>query len=394
MNGEYTAFDPARDVETVARMIALSFGGTPEKSKDWLAAGGHENLRVVRASDRAVASLMRIPMGAFFGGRSVPLLGVAGVAVAPEERGAGRAAFLMREFLRTAHEERWPLAGLYASTHTLYRKVGYEHAGHRFQYTIPFVRIDATEPKEQGFTVVALTDQDEPEVRSCYAAFARRFDGSLDRGPYIWSRLRRLREDVYTGFGIRDAAGTLRAYIHLTQQRTPSGRHDVSLSDLAFLDVESGRRLWKLLRDFSTMGESLVFYGGPSHPALQLLNQQRHEVKLKDDWLIRVTDAKLALESRGYSAAVRANLHLHIDDDILPGNSGRFVLRVDGGRGAVEKGGNGSIRLSPRGLATVYSGFNTPTQARMLGLVSGDDAALEAADSVFARSAPWMSDMY
>ena len=33
MNGEYTAFDPARDVETVARMIALSFGGTPEKSK-------------------------------------------------------------------------------------------------------------------------------------------------------------------------------------------------------------------------------------------------------------------------------------------------------------------------------------------------------------------------
>ena len=394
MNPVYTIFDPARDLDAVARMIALAFGGTPEKSKDWLASGGHDNLRVVRAGDHAVASLMRIPMGAYFGGQSVPLHGVAGVAVAPEERGSGRAAFLMREFLRTSHDEGWPLAGLYASTHTLYRKVGYEHAGHRFQYTVPFVRIDASEPTDSGYRVVALTDQDEPDVRACYAAFARHFEGSLDRGPYIWSRLRKLREDTYTGFGIRDRSGVLRAYIHLTQQRTPSGRHDVLLSDLAFLDADAGRRLWKLLRDFSTMGESLIFFGGPTHPALQLLNQQRHEVKLKDDWLIRVINAKRALESRGYSPAIRAELHLHIDDELIPANAGRFVLRVADAKGSLESGGNGSLRISARGLATIYSGFNTPTQARMLGLCSGDDAAFAAADSVFARSTPWMSDMY
>lgn len=388
-------FDAQRDVDIVARMVALSFSGTPDKTKEWLASGGHENLRVVREEDRAVASLLQIPMGAYFGGRSVPLLGVAGVAVAPESRGRGLAEFLMRSLVRTAHEQGWALAGLYASTHTLYRKVGYEHAGHRFQYTVPFVRIDAQMPREKGWTVVALGESDETDVRACYARFARRFEGSLDRGPYIWSRLRKLREDVFTGFGVRDATGTLRAYAFVNLQRTgTTGRHDVNLSDLAFLDADAGRRLWDLLRDFSSMGESVVFCGGPTHPALQLLNQQRHEVKLKDDWLIRVVDAKKALEGRGYSPAIRTDIHLDIEDELIPSNAGRFVLRVADGRAALQPGGSGALRVSTRGMATIYSGFNTPTQARMLGLVDGPEADLERADSVFARSTPWMSDMY
>lgn len=395
MSHTFEMFDAPRDLDVVARMVALSFSGTPDKTKEWLASGGHENLRVVREGGRAVSSLLQIPMGAYFGGRSVPLLGVAGVAVAPESRGRGLAEFLMRSFIRSAHEQGWALAGLYASTHTLYRKIGYEHAGHRFQYTVPFVRIDAARAREDGWTVVALGESDEADVRACYAAFARRFEGALDRGPYIWSRLRKLREDVYTGFGIRDASGTLRAYVFLTQQRSgTTGRHDVILSDLVFLDADAGRRLWNLLRDFQTMGESVVFYGGPTHPALQLLNQQRHEVKLKDDWLIRVVDARKALEARGYSPAVRAELQLEIEDELVPANAGRFVLRVAEGRGSLHPGGKGSIRVSARGLATLYSGFNSPTQARMLGLVDGPEAELERADSVFARSTPWMSDMY
>jgi predicted acetyltransferase len=403
MSRTYTTFDPARDLDTTARMIALAFGGTPEKSRDWLTSAGLDNLRIVRDADRTVATLLRIPMGTFFGGRSVPLLGIAGVAVAPEERGRGQAAFLMHSFVRSAYEEGWALAGLYASTHRLYRKFGYEHAGHRFCYNIPLVRIDADGPLSSGaaptddLRLTTLTEHDDPEIRACYSSFAAMYEGTLDRGPYIWSRIRKMRDDTYTGFGVRDGKGTLRGYLFMTQQRSsPSGRFSVALTDFVFNDEAAGRRLWGFLHDFSMMGEDLTFYGGPTHPALQLLRQQRHTVELKDDWLIRVIDVKRALESRGYSPAIRADLSLHITDDVIPENAGHWTLRIADGRATAEKSPTTSstLRVTARGLATIYSGFNSARQAKLLGLADGDEPALAMADSVFARSTPWMSDMY
>ncbi|MBX3361776.1 MAG: GNAT family N-acetyltransferase [Phycisphaeraceae bacterium] len=402
----YETFDPPRDTDAVCRMVALAFGGTQEGARDWLTNAGVENLRVVQEEGRTVASLLRIPMGAYFGGRSVPLLGIAGVAVAPEERGRGHAAFLMHNLVRSAFEEGWALAGLYASTHRLYRKFGFEHAGHRFQYTVPLVRIDAGGPLSAVSTlpgelrIVALQESDDPEIRACYQNFARMYEGTLDRGPYIWARIRKLREDAYTGFGVRDAAGSLRGYLFMSQQRSnPLGRFSVALSDFVFTDEAAGRRLWELLHDFSMMGENLTFCGGPTHPALQLLRQQRHKVELKDDWLIRVLDFKRAIESRAYSPAINTELRLELNDDTIPENSGRWLIRIADGRASAARDhstaeSSSVLRLSARAIATLFSGFNTAHQARLLGLADGDDTALSLADSVFARSTPWMSDMY
>ncbi len=405
MSRAYETFDDARDQESVTRMISLAFGGTPEGSREWLTKAGVEHLRVVRDDARTVAALLRIPMGAFFGGRSVPLLGVAGVAVSPEERGRGQAAFMMKRFVESASEEGWALAGLYASTHRLYRKFGYEQAGHRFGYTVPLVRIDAEGAMNGGggdgsLRVVALDESDDPEIRACYNAFASMYEGMLDRGPYIWARVRKMREETYRGFGVRDGAGTLRGYLYLCQQRpSPFGRFNVALTDFVFNDEAAGRRLWGFLHDFSMMGEDLTFAGGPTHPALQLLQQQRHKVELKDDWLIRVVDVKRAIESRGYSPAIDATLNIEVADDVVSGNVGTWRVRIAEGRAIAERGkpqlsGGGSLRVSARGLATIYSGFNTARQARLLGLADGDELGLAMADSVFARSTPWMSDMY
>lgn len=399
------AFESERDGDAVARMISLAFGGTIEGAREWFTGAGCEHLRVVRDERGTVASLLRIPMGAYFGGRSVPLLGLAGVAVAPEARGRGHGAGMLRAFVREAASEGWALGGLYASTHALYRKFGYEHAGHRFQYTVPLVRIDVDEPKAAGgvggagqvggWEVVTLGDVDEPEVRACYASFASMHEGTLDRSGYIWSRVRKSRDVVYHGFGVRDGSGALRGYVYLSEQRPDlNSRFDLVLTDFVFLDAEAGVRIWAFLRDFAMMGESLRFYGGPTHPALQLLKQQRHQVSLKDDWLIRVFDVKRAIEARGYSDAIDAEVHLDVVDEVIPANAGKWVVRVKHGAAMVEPGGTGAIRLSARGLATIYSGFNTPRQAKVLGLAEGEDRALAGAESVFARSTPWMSDMY
>ena len=127
-------------------------------------------------------------MGQYFGGRSVKLLGIAGVAVAPEDRGRGYAKRMMRECVRAAHGEGWPLVGLYASTHSLYRAVGFEHAGHRFQYTIPMTQIDAGPHDRER---VEPLDPDSAELRECYAGFAARYDGIVSSGTVSTRRPRR-----------------------------------------------------------------------------------------------------------------------------------------------------------------------------------------------------------
>src|SRR5690606_34027440 len=142
------------------------------------------------------------------------------------------------------------------------------------------------------------------------------FDGMLDRGPYVWGRIRKFRDETYHGFGVRDSEGRLDGYVFLTQRRKPeSGRHDVILSDLVFLNGAAGRRLLGFLADFQTIGDDLVFAAGPAHPALMLLGQQRYRIEFKGYWMIRVVDAAAALQARGYAGTGKVGVE--IDDDLI-----------------------------------------------------------------------------
>lgn len=390
-NIELTTFDAARDHEPVVRMLRHAFAGEREGIEGWMKLSDPVNFRTLLDSSRPAATLLRIPMGQYFGGKSVRMLGIAGVAVAPEDRGKGYAKRMMSECVRAAGDEGWPLVGLFASTHTLYRAVGFEHAGHRFQYTIPFPHVDAGPHAREAITPV---DHESSEVRECYARFAARYDGMLDRGGYIWQRVKSPRNEEHHGFGVRDAGGALRGYVFLNQKRRPDGRADVQLSDFVFDTPDAARRLWAFLADYSMMSHDLIFFGGPTHPALHFLAQQRYAVVNKDTWLTRVADVRAALESRGYPECVRAQVHLDIADELAIRNAGRWVLTVEGGVGSVVQGGRGEIRATARGLAAMYSGFLTPMQAQPVGMVSGDQAALRSAGSVFAGGTPWMTDHF
>lgn len=379
------------DRQAVARIIRFAFAGTPEGVLEWMKLGGEENIRTLKHDSAVVATLLQIPMGIYLGGRAVPMVGVAGVGVGPENRGQGYAKRLMRSFVQDAAEAGWPLAGLYASTHTLYRAVGFDHATHRFQYNVPLGQIDAghdTGPLQP------ITDADEPHVRACYAEFAAQFDGMLDRGPYIWNRIRKFRETEYQGYAVRNAAGGFDGYVYLNQARRPDGRQDVTLSDLAFTTTQAASRLLGFLADFRMMGEDLVFFGGPTHPALTLLKQQRYDITLKDSSFLRVLDVRGVLERRGYPASLSARVELDVADDLLQANHGAWTLTVERGKPVVERGGSGAVKCTIRGLATLLTGYYTPRQAALTGEVSGSREALAAAASIFSQGTPLMSDMY
>jgi predicted acetyltransferase len=420
----------AADARAVARLLHHAFAGPIDKCEEWMRTAGFDNIRLVRSAQGqggVAACFVRIPMAQFFGGRSVPMLGIAGVATAPEARGRGVARAMMRAALREARDEGWPISALYASTHSLYRQVGYEQAGVRFQVSVPIHRIaapDAPANPQAGAGasgdprptatlgevfggggvggvggVRPLTEADEPAVREIYRRFAACFDGMLDRGPYVWERTRLFRDVAYEGFGCVGPDGALDGYLRLAQVRKPDmGQHDVALSDVAFTNARAGRDLLRFIAGFTTMGDDLVMHGGPIHPLLTMLSTRHYRVEKRDYWMLRVLDVAGAIAARGFAPGTRGSFTVEITDGVLPSNTGRWRISADDGRGTAERvpGDRApALRTDIRGLACLYSGLYSARQARLAGLVEGDDAAVAAAEGVLgAGTSPWMIDMF
>ncbi len=394
------------DLSALGRMYSLAFGGPSEQSIEWIRKGGFPRLRVLREESAAIAAvLLRIDAGQFYYGRSVRTLGIAGVAVAPEMRGQGHAYAMMREAMREAHRCGYALSGLYASTQSLYRKVGFEQAGSRFIAKIP---VTTLEPSSRDGRVISLGESDQAQVLACYNRFATRFHGMIDRSDYHWNRVKSHRDMVFEGFGIKRDDGTIAGYVYLDRKRKDTGRLDLIVQDLAFDDAPAALRLIGLLRDFAPMADEVAIPMGPWHPLLMMLSQQRYTLSLKDYWMIRVVDVERALTQRGYPHAVDATLTLRVRDELIAANNRRFTLRVKDGRGEVtaadatdptSAGRNNTapaaaISISVRSLASLYSGLCNATQLQLIGACEGDANALHVADAVFAASSPWMTDFF
>lgn len=381
------------DLPEITRIVVHAFAGTPEGVQEWLKSAGHEHLRILRTPEPgpSPACLLRIPMGQFFGGRSVPMLGIAGVGVAPESRGRGHAKRLMEEAVREAARDGFALSALYPSTQTLYRSVGFEQAGHRMLARIPLAELDT--PEREG-RIVSLGDGDWPAVKSCYAAYAQQFDGMVDRGPYVWGRVAKWQDQKFIGFGLRNAAGGLDGYVFLAQKRKETSRQEIAVQDLAFLSPAAGRRLLSFLGEFGTMGDDAVFAAGPAHPALMLLPRQKYKLDFQYYWMLRIVDVAAALSARGYPPSVRGELELDIADSVVPANAGNWVLSVRDGRGEAVRGGGGRIRIDIRGLAALYTGHLSAPALALAGLASGEAEALAAAAGVFGAGTPWMTDFF
>ncbi|MDP1662317.1 MAG: GNAT family N-acetyltransferase [Phycisphaerales bacterium] len=270
-----TKVDDGR-VARVSSLVSTAFGGPLKDSEEWVRSQGLSDIRTVeRAGDgRVDACLRRIEMGQFYGGRSVPMVGIAGVAVAPEARGGGLARWMMQKALEEMFEKGEPLSALYASTQPLYRQVGYEQAGHRMSFTVPMAEIDLRERggKADGHSWETVELEAIGRLHAPYRAFAARFDGMLDRGTYVWKRKFDMRGQKGVAYASVSGA-EIDAYAVVMQKRKDSGRMTVELSDLAFTDAAAGRRLLGMLHDYASMADELVFYGGPNHPLLHLLGQ-------------------------------------------------------------------------------------------------------------------------
>lgn len=384
----------AKDEErrrALAPILGAAFGFPSADALVWLSKAGDDGVRALVDGEETVGGLIVIPMGQFFGGKSVPTAGVAGVAVPPAARGRGAATTMMALLLRELRRGGTPLSTLYPATVSLYDRAGYGIAGGLHRTEIAARDITGG---EMLLTVREADTKDERSIRSVYRAYAHGRDGWLDRGPYVWRRTRAKHDGSLARGFVAERGGRVEGYVFYHQERTTDGEYHLQISDMAYASPQAARTLLAFLRQHKTLADKVRWACAPDDGMLSLLGDRRHRLDLHFPWMLRIVDVAGALTARGYPRAASGRLTFDIRDEVVRANGGKYILDVEGGSGHARPGGRGALRMNVRALASLYSGHHRASRLAEMGLLEGSRRAVDLADVVFSGSAPSLGDFF
>jgi predicted acetyltransferase len=360
----------------------------------------HEPERVVGAfaGDRLVGLAAARPMEQYFGGRAVPMGGVHSVAVAPDRRGRGLARRLLARLLADVRARGESISTLFPATSRPYRALGFDLAGAMCWRRVAPPVLE-TLPRAEGVALSPVAAEEIPGLARCYDEVARATNGFVARSRAWWEAARDHFWRGRSAFAARAVDGSALGYVVYRQLECEytslGGARRIAVDEILWRERGAGLALWRLLASWAPQIEAILWRGTAEDPLLLLLPEQEISLVAELRWMLRVVDPAAAVEARGFPEGLETEAHLEVADPALPENAGRFVLRVAKGRGALERGGRGDVRLDAGALASLYSGWATPERLAQAGRLSGEPGASRAAlAAAFAGPTPWMPEQF
>ncbi|MEO3809136.1 GNAT family N-acetyltransferase [Sphaerisporangium sp. B11E5] len=322
-------------------------------------------------------------------GRPISMGGIAGVTVAPEDRGRGVGRTLMRGLLGRCADLGHAVSVLYPATTPLYRSLGWEHAGARHRVTLPTeaLRSLLRDRSAPGVAVRRITPGDAPEIGK---VLERVYGATRASGPLAWEeRLIRhwLEDDSEYGYLADDGYLVYRW-----------DRGDLDVDNLVAGSEATARALWSLVGSSSSVARSVTATVEPDDPLLWLLRERKDDHISVTRWMFRVVDLPAAIAARGYPGPVTAETVVEVDDPERPANSGTWLLSASGGTGAATRvpappEGHATPRLTANGLSALFAGVPISTLRRTGLLAGGTPQTDETLAALFAAK-PYLIDYF
>lgn len=372
-------------LDSVWRVRNRSFGpggDRDEWKKNALQFVADRRILGVADDDELVAAARIWPFEQWWGGRRVPMGGVAGVVVAPEYRGRGVGSLMMRAVLERCAEKGYPLTALYPATTVLYRHLGYEFAGGRYKFSFQAADLRTLGGRGTAVRRAGVDDADRFLELASKAHEVRR-----SSGPLIWPRT-----EIESWLKDEDNFAYLADDGFVVYSWSDG---DLSVEELVAGSEETARALWATVGSGSSIATTVHAYCAPTDPIHFLAEHEAQADARINRWMLRLVDAPAALAARGYPEGAVLEVDLRIDDPELPANTGDWHLSVADGGAQLKPAepSAGAPRLAPRGLAALYAG--TPVAAlRGAGLVAGGAELDAALDAVFGGATPYTLDYF
>ena len=352
--------------------------------------------------ERLVGSAVIQDMRQWWCGRAVPMAGVAGVMVAPEDRGRGIARRLMAALLDEVAARGYPLSALYPATMPLYRSIGWELAGTRDTAAIPARSLrDLVPPDPEvpaaGLNVAAaaprLRRAAPGDAEAVISVIGRVHAAARDCGPITWAAasMTQWLADPYLYAYLCDDGFLIYRWHH--------GHSALFVEGAVAISAETQRAFWAHVGSHASIAEQVYARVGLADPLWWLTRERDADLERHSRWMLRVVDAPAAIAARGFPSGLSLTVPLVIADHDRPANSGRWQLTVAEGQGALDPvrpvtaHAGPPLTLGARGLAALYAGTPLPS-LHQAGLASGGSAEHDAAlDAAFAGSA-YMLDAF
>ncbi|RWB73240.1 MULTISPECIES: GNAT family N-acetyltransferase [unclassified Mesorhizobium] len=372
-----TEIATTKDVADVASLLSWAFGFSKARSQEYIANIGIETLRLMRdEGGRPVVCAGLLQTAHIFHGKAVQAANIMHVAIAPERRGQGIAVPFVDALCDEARSKGAAIATLFASTRPVYRKAGFELAGHEIVYEAATAAFPSA--SRLAFDRVEL---DDPRLAGAYDAKTRGESGLLARAAAHWNELRRAPTDALAAYL---AEGEV-AYLILDM----GDKTCLVVRDWFAASPEAAQGLLSFLARFRSVYPAVRWHGAPQDDLVAAMPDKGWRLARQEEWLLRVLHPATALRQRGYHVD-QAKLALHIGHAALE-------IEIRQGVAAVREGCDASgpaVRVDPPAFVQLFTGFRSGSKLAQYGLVAGDSADIRRCDQLFAGPPPWVAEHF
>jgi predicted acetyltransferase len=376
------------DLDAAFDVRSRSFGRLSPSLRGWWNDVQREFIdehRTIGAFDgeRLVAHAKVRSYQQFWGGRPMPMGGVAAVVVAPDARGRGVGTYLMTALAQRSLELGDLVSALYPATIPIYRALGWEIAGAQHR-----ISLSARSLRNLGGKDVPLRSANESDVKPFRQSLHDRYGAQRANGPKLPSESEareQLTDEAMISY-VTDGGHVIYEW----------SNEDLVVSYISGDTPQIARALWSVVGSGSSIVKTVVAYVAPDDPIHLLLPEEvAHETYLKR-WMLRVVDVPKAVSARGFSPAVSGSAPVALQDPLLPANSGSWQLEVSAGRAELipSQVSSASLLLGPNGFAALFAG--TPVHVlRAAGLASGGErVGDDLLDAAFAGPAAYLLEYF
>lgn len=383
------------DLAAIASIRARSFGPLRTDEEQWWRDVTRDNVdgRMLAAveGDTIVAAARIHAYEQAWGGRHLPMGGIAGVYVEPSARGRGVASFLMRAVITRMHELGDVVSTLYPTTATLYRGVGYEVVGSQPRQTyaahavrdLRDLRAGAGGPRPRlarpGDAERLHELMREHHVRHGLSGPKLRSIETWRRQLEDASMIHYVADDGFVAYSLADQV--------------------LTVEDLVAATPETAAALWAVVGSGSSAAPTVRTYLDTRDPVRLVLAEVPQADVAEHQWMLRLVDLAAAVAARGFPAHVTATARISVADPDSPASDGLWEISVERGAGTATRLGPAAYApedvasMGPRGLAALWSGW-TMSRLRQAGLATGGSPDHDAAlDATFACS-PFMTEYF
>lgn len=322
----------------------------------------------------------------------MPAAGISGVVVAPDARGRRLAEEIVGSILRELQSS-FALSSLYPATVPIYRRLGYEYAAARTQYSVKvddLVRLDGAGPAEPW------DDDSLEEVAAAQRFYASGYNGPIDRPQEWWTGrvLAPIGEQSVYRYLVRENGRVTGATVYTLEG---DWHYTVEARDFWWSTPYAVRTLLSFFARHASMGQKITWFGPSVDPAALLLPEDVLR-KNGNDFIqypmYRVLNVEQAIGLRGYAETPPVSITVAIDDPLLPANLGPWHIRAEGGKGSAERADDAEAVVPVGVFSAMYTGFLAPSEARRAGLLDASDDMVARLERLFSGPIPWLGDFF